>query len=140
MASRSASCNSKDEFFMNAGGSGVLFRAQADVLYLDKSCFWKQYFVGCRESDVLIPGVYSANLRKVQNIAVDIALLRNTSELEAIVRSIIRHMPNVKNFSAMITSTKSRPAVVPRTVVAILERNTEKQANEEIEGLDRSPR
>lgn len=117
---------------MNAGGFGSMFRSQADVVYLDKS-FWKQYFEGCVEcSDVLIPGVYADDLRKVQNVAIYIALLRNTREFEAVVNTIVRHMPNVENFLAVMTDMKVRPEAVPRNVVAVLNKTIDQEVNEEI--------
>ncbi|ROW05343.1 hypothetical protein VSDG_00520 [Cytospora chrysosperma] len=132
LASKDASCSSKDEFFMNVGGCGAMFRSQADVVYLDKS-FWKQFFEGCLDcSDDLIPGVYPDDLRKVQNVAIDIAVLRNTREFEAVVNTIVRRMPNVKNFLAVMTSMKARPEHVPRTVVAVLNKTVDQEANEEI--------
>ncbi|KAJ4419375.1 hypothetical protein N0V82_004957 [Gnomoniopsis sp. IMI 355080] len=100
---------------------GPILRASVDILYLDKT-FWRQYFDRYnRKMDIFIPGVYPLDLAQIQKVAVDIAVLRNRDEFAAVARAIARHLPNITDFSAIVTKTIPRALGGSGEQIAILE-------------------
>lgn len=100
---------------------GPILRPGLDILYLDKT-FWRQYFNSYSpNADVLIPGVYPSDLSRVQQVAVDIAVLRNKDEFTAVAQAMRRHLPNVTSFSAVVTKIIPRAVDGPKEQIALLE-------------------
>lgn len=101
--------------------NGPIMRPDNDVLYLDKT-FWHQYFARTDyDVDIFIPGVFPDDLARIENVAVDIAVLRNKAEFETVARAIGRSLPNVKIFWAVVTAIAKRPQQVPNDQIAHLD-------------------
>lgn len=98
--------NGQPRRFVN---DGPILRPSTDILYLDKT-FWRQYFERLdRNIDVLVPGVFPADLGQIRKAAVDIAVLRNRDEFTAVAGAIGRHLAGVQTLWAMVSRVVERP-------------------------------